>query len=250
MQQKKSPQASLENKKATYVLIGLILVLSICYVAFEWTEREVTKYEVVDTEFLFEDEIDIQQTSQETPPPPPPPAPVEVEVLNVVEDDVEVEEIQINTEDDLLRACGVMNRDGSVSMGIVNRHHFPFLIIAKAIGLSKTSDHPCGVCFVLIVLPPERICPRCSLTTGHISLTVILVCTRNIYLSVNRSLHPRTNSQLIKGCFLRPIVFGIIQKPSLLIITIVVQLCNLTVTVIHTLHRSHIDDFLCFSLAF
>ena len=100
MQQKKSPQASLENKKATYVLIGLILVLSICYVAFEWTEREVTKYEVVDTEFLFEDEIDIQQTSQETPPPPPPPAPVEGEVLNVVEDDVEVETIEINTEAD------------------------------------------------------------------------------------------------------------------------------------------------------
>ena len=100
MQQKKSPQASLEDKKLTYVLIGLVLVLSICYVAFEWTEKEVTKYEVVDTDFLIEEEFDIQQTSQETPPPPPPPALVEVEVLNVVEDDVEVEEIQINTEDD------------------------------------------------------------------------------------------------------------------------------------------------------
>ena len=100
MQLKKNPQASLEDKKLTYVLMGLVLVLSICYVAFEWTERAVTKYDVVDTDFIFEEEIDIQQTSQETPPPPPPPAPVEVEVLNVVEDDVEVEEIEINTEDD------------------------------------------------------------------------------------------------------------------------------------------------------
>ena len=100
MQLKKNPQASLEDKKLTYVLIGLAFVLSICYVAFEWTEKEVTKYEVADTEFLFEDEIDIQQTTQETPPPPPPPAVQEVEVLNVVEDDVEVEEIQIQTEDD------------------------------------------------------------------------------------------------------------------------------------------------------
>jgi protein TonB len=80
--------------------MGLTLVLSICYVAFEWTEKEVTKYEVTDTEFFFEEEIDIQQTSQETPPPPPPPAVQEVEVLNVVEDDVEVETIEINTEDD------------------------------------------------------------------------------------------------------------------------------------------------------
>ena len=100
MQLKKNPQVSLEDKKLTYVLIGLAFVLSACYVALEWTEKEVTKYEVADTEFLFEDEIEIQQTTQETPPPPPPPAPVEVEVLNVVEDDVEVEEIQINTEDD------------------------------------------------------------------------------------------------------------------------------------------------------
>ena len=100
MQLKKSPKASLEDKKFTYVLIGLVLVLSICYVAFEWTEKEVTKYEVTDNDFFFEEEIDIQQTTQETPPPPPPPAPQEVEVLNVVEDYVEVEEIEINTEDD------------------------------------------------------------------------------------------------------------------------------------------------------
>ena len=100
MQLKKSPKASLEDKKLTNVLMGLVLVLSICYVAFEWTEKEVTKYEVTDTEFFFEEEIDIQQTTQETPPPPPPPAVQEVEVLNVVEDDVETETIEINTEDD------------------------------------------------------------------------------------------------------------------------------------------------------
>ena len=100
MQLKKSPKASWEDKKLTYVLMGLVLVLSICYVAFEWTEKEVTKYEVSDTDFFFEEEMDIQQTSQETPPPPPPPAVQEVEVLNVVEDDVETETIEINTEDD------------------------------------------------------------------------------------------------------------------------------------------------------
>jgi len=100
MQLKKNPNASLEDKKFTYVLLGFVFVLSVCYVALEWTEKEVTKYEVADSEFAFEEEIDIQQTSQETPPPPPPPAVQEVEVLNVVEDDVETEEIEINTEDD------------------------------------------------------------------------------------------------------------------------------------------------------
>lgn len=100
MQLKKSPEASLEDKKLTYVLMGFIFVLSICYVALEWTEKEVTKYEIQDMEMAFEEEIEIQQTSQETPPPPPPPVVQEVEVLNVVEDDVQTESIEINTEDD------------------------------------------------------------------------------------------------------------------------------------------------------
>ncbi len=101
MQIKKSQKASLEDKKIIYVLMGFVFVLSVCYVAFEWTEKEVTKYEVQDTDFLFEEEVEIQQTQQqETTPPPPPPAVQEVEVLNVVEDDVETETIEINTEDD------------------------------------------------------------------------------------------------------------------------------------------------------
>ncbi len=100
MQVKKSEKASLEKDKLVYVLMGLVFVLSLVYVALEWTEREVTKYEVTDTEFLFEEEVDIQQTSQETPPPPPPPAVQEVEVLNVVEDNVETESIEVNTDDD------------------------------------------------------------------------------------------------------------------------------------------------------
>ncbi|MBR2168703.1 MAG: energy transducer TonB [Paludibacteraceae bacterium] len=100
MQIKKSQKASLEDKKLTYVLLGFVFVLSLCYVALEWTEQEVTKYEVADMDFQFEEEIEIQQTSQETTPPPPPPPVQEVEVLNVVEDDVETQEIEINTEDD------------------------------------------------------------------------------------------------------------------------------------------------------
>ncbi len=101
MQTKKSQKASLEDKKVIYILMGFVFVLSVCYVAFEWTEKEVTKYEVTDTDFLFEEEVEIQQTEQkENPQPPQPPAAQEVEVLNVVKDDVETEAIEINTEDD------------------------------------------------------------------------------------------------------------------------------------------------------
>ncbi len=103
MQIKKSAKASLEGDKLIYVLMGFVFVLSLCYVALEWTEAEVKKYEQADQDFLIEEEMDIQQTTQDmTPPPPPPPAPEvvqEVEVLNVVEDDVETQSIEFSAED-------------------------------------------------------------------------------------------------------------------------------------------------------
>lgn len=99
MDVKKSKQASLEDKKLTYLLIGFVFVLSACYVALEWTEKEVTVYEVIDEDFLIEDELDIQQTTQDLTPPPPPAPVQEIEALTVVEDDKEVARVEINTED-------------------------------------------------------------------------------------------------------------------------------------------------------
>jgi len=100
MELKKSPKASLEDKKMLFVMMGLVMVLSLLYIGFEWTESEVKIYDSFDTEMLAEEEIEIQQTQQELPPPPPPPVPDVVEVINIVEDDVIVESVDINTEDD------------------------------------------------------------------------------------------------------------------------------------------------------
>ena len=99
MQVKKSEKASLEKDKLIYVLIGLVFTLSIVFVALEWTEREVKVHTVVEETVWNDEELDIQQTSQETPPPPPPPAVQEVEVLNVVEDNVETESIEVTSEE-------------------------------------------------------------------------------------------------------------------------------------------------------
>lgn len=98
---KKSPKVSLEDKKFIYLLIGFVLALSLVYIAFEWTDKEITVYEDVDTDFVFEEELDVIQTAETPPPPPPPPpAPVVVEVLKVVENDQEVEAVEIVSEDD------------------------------------------------------------------------------------------------------------------------------------------------------
>ncbi|MDR0370387.1 MAG: energy transducer TonB [Prevotellaceae bacterium] len=102
MKQKKSSKASLEDRKIFFLLMGFVMVLSLVYIGLEWTNTQVTVYEVVDMSFLEEDELDdvVQTTQQETPPPPPPPEPDVIEALNIVNDDVETATIEIRTEDD------------------------------------------------------------------------------------------------------------------------------------------------------
>jgi len=114
MDLKKSPNASLEDKKFLYLIMGLVMVLSLFYIGLEWTKSEVTVYEDVAGAALAEEEIEIIQTAPELPPPPPPPAPEIVEILNVVENDVQVAEVEINTEDDKDKGVEVV---GPVSTG-------------------------------------------------------------------------------------------------------------------------------------
>ena len=61
MDLKKSKNANLEDKKLTFLLLGLVFALGISFIALEWTKTEVTKYEVADEEFLVEEEIEIMR---------------------------------------------------------------------------------------------------------------------------------------------------------------------------------------------
>ena len=69
---KKSPKATLEDKKMLFVMMGLVMVLSLLYIGFEWTEKEVKVYDAVDTALTEEEEMDIVQTQEVFTPPPPP----------------------------------------------------------------------------------------------------------------------------------------------------------------------------------
>ena len=102
MEIKKSPKANLEDKRLTFVFMGLIVALAILYTAFEWTQREITVHEADNEDFLIEEEIQIDQTFQEeTPPPPPEPeeVPDVIEEIKIVEDDVETKDVDFSSED-------------------------------------------------------------------------------------------------------------------------------------------------------
>lgn len=93
MEVKKSPKADLENKKTVFMQIGLVVVLSLVFIAFEWTttETDVNEGLKIDEEEVEEEIIPITRQEEVKPPPPPPPPKV-TDVLNIVEDDVELEE--------------------------------------------------------------------------------------------------------------------------------------------------------------
>lgn len=93
MENKKTKKADLEGKRGIFLQFGLVIVLSVILIAFEWTSRpqlESSLGELADLD--LEEEIIPITRQQEVKPPPPPPPPTVTEVLNIVEDDVEIED--------------------------------------------------------------------------------------------------------------------------------------------------------------
>lgn len=129
MDAKKSSKASLEDKKSIYMLMGFVVVLSLLYIALEWTKQEVTIYDVVAGETVTEEEIEIIQTAQVQPPPPPPDIPEVIEILNVVEDDVEVAEIEIDTEDDKDKQVVIQAPVQSTGIGVEDDAEVIFQVV-------------------------------------------------------------------------------------------------------------------------
>lgn len=103
MEIKKSPKADLENKKMMAVLIGLVMALGIMYIAFEWSQKEITIYEEALQGPVEIDEEMVEVTfREETPPPPPPPQPETVlsDIIDIQDNEAEVETTDFNSEDD------------------------------------------------------------------------------------------------------------------------------------------------------
>lgn len=111
MELKKSPKASLENKRGLFIEVGLIVALLVVLAGFEYKTYETTLDDLDTGTQLVVEEEQIPIT-METPPPPPemPKAPVLSDAIEIVDDDISIEEdIIINTEDD--SSLGIEIRD-------------------------------------------------------------------------------------------------------------------------------------------
>jgi len=114
MKLKKTNQANLEKRKGTFFQLGLVIVLSLVLIAFEWTSTGLSKNEFdIGASDDVEEEI-IPITRQEQPEPEKPPElPKVTEILNIVEDDVEIEDELIleDTEIDMETEVAVIDFD-------------------------------------------------------------------------------------------------------------------------------------------
>ena len=92
MELKKNEKYDLENKRGLFFNIGLVTVLAVVFLAFEWRSYETGPMDLGPLNLDDIEEEIIPITQQNQPPPPPPPQPKVQEVLNIVEDDEEIEE--------------------------------------------------------------------------------------------------------------------------------------------------------------
>jgi periplasmic protein TonB len=93
MEVKKNPNANLEKRKMVFLQIGLVVVLSVVLLAFEWSVSETSIKDLEDSRTAeVDEEMEIDLTQQEIEQPPPPPQQQVIEEIEVVEDDVEIED--------------------------------------------------------------------------------------------------------------------------------------------------------------
>lgn len=108
MEVKKSPKADLEGKKSTSLLLGYVFILTLMFVAFEWTDRDKqVSTDTGITDVVFEEEIVPITEQDQKMAPPPPEAPKVEDVLQIVENDAKIEESSIQASEETGQAVEV-----------------------------------------------------------------------------------------------------------------------------------------------
>ncbi|MCA1757643.1 MAG: energy transducer TonB [Bacteroidales bacterium] len=101
MEIKKNENVDLEKRKGIFFQLGLVIVLALCLIAFEWTSGQKGPNEFADLgeEALEEELIPITEMPEQQPEIPPE-VPKVTELFEIVEDDVTIENEIIFADDE------------------------------------------------------------------------------------------------------------------------------------------------------
>lgn len=90
METKKSPKANLENKRALFYMIGMVISLALALVAFEWETKQTANLLVFNNDNLVEMDELPPITRPEEPEPPKPELPKPLDVFELVSNEEEL----------------------------------------------------------------------------------------------------------------------------------------------------------------
>ena len=133
MEVKKTPKADLENKKLLFREIGLIIVLGVVLLAFEWSsaEKAETANLAVQEQVVEEEFIPVTQQEQ-LPPPEAPKIPVLSDIIDIVDDDIVVtDNLFIDMEDDASIGVEIMDYVAVVEEEEVEEEAIPFALVEE-----------------------------------------------------------------------------------------------------------------------
>ena len=132
MEVKKTPKASLENKRTLFIEIGLIVALAVVYIAFNWTSKDV-QVNTLEAENQVVQEEEIIPITQETPPPPPeaPKIPVLSDQIDIVDDEIEVDNDFLSLEDSDDMGVEIMDYVENVQEEVVEEEAIPFQLVEE-----------------------------------------------------------------------------------------------------------------------
>jgi protein TonB len=102
MEIKKNDNVNLEKRKGIFLQLGLVISLSLCLIAFEWTsgEKGANEFDTGNDEIIEEEMIPITEM-EEIQPETPPEIPKVTEIFEIVEDDVEIDNEILFEDDDM-----------------------------------------------------------------------------------------------------------------------------------------------------
>jgi protein TonB len=134
MEVKKSPKASLENKRLLLTEAGLVIALLVVYGAFNYSSREAQVAVLEDTtQAVVEDEMIAIQNELPPPPPEAPSIPQLSDQIDIVDDDIKLDDdMFMNLEDDSNLAVDIQDyREAEVEEEEVEEEAIPFQLVEQ-----------------------------------------------------------------------------------------------------------------------
>lgn len=132
MEVKKSPKASLENKKLLFLEVGFVVALLVVYGCFEYTTKEKST-SILEAEAAAVEIEDMVPITESTPPPPEaaPKIPVFSEEIEIVDDDIKIEDSFQSLDDDPSLGVDIYDYVEEVKEETVLEEAVPFAMVEK-----------------------------------------------------------------------------------------------------------------------